>query len=320
MTPSVIPVAPVRSYSPHFTETFSFSSLADFKNNTDILFHMSKCLPLRRHCLNWEAFLNLPTPLPKSTERNPESHSIWLCRRLQAVFMGDIEQWFLWHCWEGRGWREECDERVRADWEGYLGLGNCVFLLVCACVCVGGMNIKLEAEKIKWRKADREQQRLRKEKPDLVRFVCWMMCEYRNRYVLPYPAQWTASCSPQWAGLFPSRTSACTRSQTLPVHFGWRKHIRGLLNFASFWIHFLTVILPRNTSSVWYESWPTVSHTSFNSKTVTWWSSFLPPELKSSSVNRSRYIKIHQIISVQRFYNGAVQTYNTYNQTPPPPP
>lgn len=34
------------------------------------------------------AFLNFQELFPKSIERDPESHSIRLCRRLQGVFMG----------------------------------------------------------------------------------------------------------------------------------------------------------------------------------------------------------------------------------------
>lgn len=89
-----------------------------------------------------------------------------------------------------RGWREECDERV---W-GYLGSKRCVS------VC--------------WE--------LTKDWQRWPRFVRWQsLCINRWRDVAPYRVHWTASCFLQWAGLALARTPACTRSQTLPAHFGW---------------------------------------------------------------------------------------------------
>lgn len=79
-----------------------------------------------------EDFLNFQKLFPKSTERKPESNSIWLCRRLQAVVVWGISNTDFFGIAQREGveggmWRKGLGRQKK----GYLGLGNCVFLYVC---------------------------------------------------------------------------------------------------------------------------------------------------------------------------------------------
>lgn len=88
------------------------------------------------------AFLNFQEWFPNSIEPNPESHSIWLCRRLQGVFMRDIEQWFLWHGSERGGGGRNVMKALGPPEKGYSGLGNCGLF---ACVCFREINRSLKS-------------------------------------------------------------------------------------------------------------------------------------------------------------------------------
>lgn len=165
-----------------------------------------------------EGFLNFQKPFPKSTERKPESHSIWLCRRAAGCLYGGywtvISLALLGERVEGGMWWKSFGPTKK----GYLGLGDCVFLYVCVReinISLKSWESKMEKHWHKERKRLREQKR--KRKLTCFRFVC-------DLFLLPYPFHWTASYFLQEAGLFLSRTSACTLSQTLPVHFGWKKN------------------------------------------------------------------------------------------------
>lgn len=86
--------------------------------------------------------------------------------------------------------------------------------------------------------------------------------------ILPYPVHWTASYSPQWAGLSPSRTSPCTRPQTLPAHFGWRNknahtHTHRLLNL---WHCINLHLFPNQNSQLQNQSWR--RHFNMNAKSI----------------------------------------------------
>ena len=88
------------------------------------------------------AFLNFQERFPNSIEYNPESHSIWLCRRLQGVFMRDIEQWFLWQSQERGGGGRNVMKALGPTERGYGGLGNCGLF---ACVCFREINRSLKS-------------------------------------------------------------------------------------------------------------------------------------------------------------------------------
>lgn len=114
-----------------------------------------------------------------------------------------------------RGRREECDERAWAAPEGLPGVKELWFFWA-PCVCV------LEIRSLKAGKT----------KPDVFSGVFTIDFSFIHLCLhttwtdnVPYPVHWTASYFLQWAGLFPSRTSACTHFWVPHTRLGWKTNI-----------------------------------------------------------------------------------------------
>lgn len=127
VTCAIVPVAPTSIFSPFHRDVFYFYQLQTLKTTLGHFIPYVRMPPTSETLFKLGVFLNFQELFPKSIECNPESHSIGLRRRLQGVFMADIEQWFLWRSAErGGGVRNVMTEFGPVE-RGYLGLGNCGF-------------------------------------------------------------------------------------------------------------------------------------------------------------------------------------------------